>query len=59
MRLSKEKIKQVLLDSGLSTRRSERLAENLASRDLMEIEDKTKGKSSAIRSKDIIEVSTE
>ena len=81
MKLNKEKIKQALLANGLSTRRSERIAidlvsrdlmevedkpkrseriaEDLASRDLMEVEDKPKGKTSAVRSKDIIEVSKE
>jgi len=42
MKLSKEKIKKALLDSGLSTRRSERIAEDLASRDLTEDEKKKK-----------------
>ena len=43
MKLSKEKIKKALLDAGLSTRRSERIAEDLASRDLTEDERKKKG----------------
>ena len=43
MKLSKEKINQVLLNYGLSTRRSERIAEDLASRDLTEDEKKKKG----------------
>jgi len=42
MKLSKEKIKNALLDAGLSTRRSERIAEDLASRDLTEDEKKKK-----------------
>ena len=42
MKLSKEKIKKVLLNAGLSTRRSERIAEDLASRDLTEDEKKKK-----------------
>jgi len=42
MKLNKEKINQVLLNHGLSTRRSARIAEDLASRDLTEDEKKKK-----------------
>jgi len=52
MKLSKEKINAVLLNYGLSTRRSERIAEDLASRDLTEDEKKKKG----IRFTDVNEV---
>jgi len=52
MKLSKEKIKKALLDAGLSTRRSERIATDLASKDLTEDEKKKKD----IRFTDINEV---
>ena len=58
MKLSKEKIKKVLLANGLSTRRSERIAEDLASSDLTE-EERSKRKSFAIEDKDVIEVEKE
>ena len=55
MKLSEEKIKKVLLDAGLSTRRSERLAKNLASRNLFEDEKKEEEKKKVV-SRDLKEV---
>lgn len=52
MKLNEEKIRNVLLSHGLSTRRSENIAKDLASRDLSEVEEKKK----KITEKDIVEV---
>jgi len=48
MELDKEKIKQVLLGHGLSTRRCEKISEDLASRDLEKITIKPKKAESKI-----------
>jgi len=53
MELDKEKIKQVLLSHGLSTRRCEQISEDLASRDL---EKKLANKPRKTESKTMMEV---
>ena len=55
MKLSKEKIQEVLLNHGLSTRRSERIAKDLASRNLLEDEKKEEEKKKVV-SRDLKEV---